>query len=55
MFQKLSKEKIALKHLRKAKELFVSEVRMYDRFNELFDQIYLSDIEREINLISKTR
>lgn len=51
-YKKLNKEKLAMKHLRKAKELFEKERRMFDRFNELFDQIYLSDIERAIGEIS---
>jgi len=54
-YKKLNKAEIALKHLRKAKELFEKEIRMHDRFNELFDQIYLSDIEREMDILSKSK
>jgi len=54
-YKKRNKKEIALKYLRKSKELFEDEIRMYDRYNELFDQIYLSDIEREIDIISTSK
>jgi tetratricopeptide (TPR) repeat protein len=52
-YKKIHQYKTALIHLERAKKLFENETRMYDKFNELFDQIYLSDIEREIDIISK--
>lgn len=36
-------------NIRKAKELFLKDKKMHDPYNELFDQIYLIDIEKEIN------
>lgn len=43
----------ALNYLKKALKLYRSEQRMYDPYNELFDQIYLSDITKEIKLLEK--
>jgi tetratricopeptide (TPR) repeat protein len=43
----------ALNYLKKALKLYQSERRMYDPYNELSDQIYLSDITKEIKLLEK--
>lgn len=52
-YKKLNEPQMALNKLNASLKLYQSNKRMVDRYNELFDQIYLSDINREISIIEK--
>lgn len=50
-YKSLNNREEALRYLREALNLYQSKQSMFDPYNELFDQIYLSDIQREIKSI----
>ncbi|MBP2831167.1 tetratricopeptide repeat protein [Aquimarina sp. U1-2] len=52
-YKNLNNLNMALAKLNEALILYKSKNKMIDPYNELFDQIYLSDINREIDLIKK--
>ncbi|MEN0003442.1 MAG: hypothetical protein AAF798_04840 [Bacteroidota bacterium] len=50
-YQQLNKEEAYRENIQKALDLYQAGDRMKDSYNELFDQIYLTDIEREMERI----
>ena len=54
-YKNLNQDKKALHHLKEAVKLYKSGLKMFDAYNQLFDQIYLTDINKEIDLIPKIR
>lgn len=48
VYDALGKQKERLIHLHKSKTLFQKGAKMIDGYNELFDQIYLKEIEQEL-------
>lgn len=50
-FKELKDIKKATIYFNEALQLFKSDYKMFDGYNELFDQIYMSDIKRELKLI----
>ncbi|WP_424001195.1 hypothetical protein [Maribacter sp. IgM3_T14_3] len=53
-YKSLNEQAKADIHLKMALNLYQSEQSMFDPYNELFDQIYLSDIKREIASIEQS-
>ncbi len=54
-YKNLNNTKKAVHHFREALKLYQSGLKMFDGYNELFDQIYLMDINREIELIEEIK
>ena len=54
-YKKLNLQEKALYHLKEALKLHQSDIKMFDGYNKLFDQIYLSDIKRELQLLEKKK
>ena len=52
-YKNLRNPKKALYHLKEALRLYRSEIKMFDPYNELFDQVYLSEIQRELKSIKE--
>ena len=52
-YKNLKDYKTAQTKLKAALELYEDRKRMFDPYNELFDQIYLVDIERELKSIKE--
>lgn len=50
-YESLNNREEALRYLREALKLYQSKQSMFDPYNELFDQIYLSDIQMKIKSI----
>ena len=54
-YKNLNQDKKALHHLKEAVKLYKSGLKMFDAYNQLFDQIYLTDINKEIDLIEEIK
>lgn len=50
-YESLNNREEALRYLREALKLYQSKQSMFDPYNELFDQIYLADIQSKIKSI----
>ena len=52
-YKNLNNESLSKKHMLKARDLFNQGYKMLDPYNTLYDQIFLSDIEHELQILTK--